>query len=57
MKVLLSCVNEGYLWLDRPISIDADLIVCIIGLLLQGKDPASFFFDKKNEKYLTESIQ
>jgi hypothetical protein len=32
VKMLLSCVHRGYMWLDRPISIDIDLIVCITGL-------------------------
>jgi hypothetical protein len=26
VKMLLTCVHGGYLWLDRPISIDTDLI-------------------------------
>jgi hypothetical protein len=27
VKMLLSCVHRGYLWLDRPVSLDTDLIV------------------------------
>jgi hypothetical protein len=57
VKMLLSCVHGGYLWLDRPISIDIDLIVHITGLPSQGLDPASMFFDKKKEKSLTESMK
>jgi hypothetical protein len=32
VNMLLRCVHGGYLWLDRPVSIDIDLIVCITGL-------------------------
>jgi hypothetical protein len=32
VKFLLTCVHGGYLWLDRPISIDTDLIARITGL-------------------------
>jgi hypothetical protein len=50
-------MNEGYLWLNRLVSIDTDFIVCIIGLLSQGEDPSLFFFEKKNEKTLSESMK
>jgi hypothetical protein len=39
MKMLLSFVHRGYLWLDRPISIDIYLIVHIKVLPLKGLDP------------------
>jgi hypothetical protein len=32
VKLLLSCMHGGYMWMDRPISIDMDLIARIIGL-------------------------
>jgi hypothetical protein len=57
VKMLLSCVHGGYMWLDRPVSIDTDLIVHITGLPSQGEDPSLLFFDKKNEKSLSESMK
>jgi hypothetical protein len=39
VKMLLSCVHDGYVWLDRPVSIDTDLIMCITSLLSHGHDP------------------
>jgi hypothetical protein len=32
VKVLLSCVHGGTLWLDPPVSIDTSLITCITSL-------------------------
>jgi hypothetical protein len=57
VKMLLSCMHGGYLWLDKPVSIDTDLIMCIIDLPSQGEDPSLLFFDKKNEKALSESMK
>jgi hypothetical protein len=45
------------MWLDRPISINTDLIVCITGLSLKILDPEFEFFDKKKEKSLTERMK
>jgi hypothetical protein len=36
VKILLTCVHGNYLWLDRPISIDVDLIARITVLPTQG---------------------
>jgi hypothetical protein len=47
VKFLLYCVHGGYMWLDRPISIDTDLIARITGLPTQGEDPTLLFADKK----------
>ena len=44
------------IWLDKLISIDVDLIVCIIGLPSQGMDPAQFLDDKTKEKELAEEM-
>jgi len=54
VKMLLMFVHGGYLWLDRRISIDIYLIVCIIGISLKWEDPSPLFFDKKNENALSE---
>jgi hypothetical protein len=50
-------MHKGYLWLNRPVSIDTDLIVHITGLPSQGEDPSLIFSDKKNEKALSESMK
>jgi hypothetical protein len=55
--MLLSCVHHGYLWLDRLVSIDTYLFVHIVGLLSQEEDPSLLFFDKKNEKTLSERMK
>ena len=39
VKTLLSCVHGDYLWLDPPVSIDAELIHRITGLPMVGEDP------------------
>lgn len=57
VKMLLSCVHGGYMWLNKSVSINIDLIVRITGLLSQVQNPASLFFDKKNEKVLAESMK
>jgi hypothetical protein len=57
INMLLSCVHGGYLWLDKLVLIDTELIVCIIGLSLQGEDPLLIFADKNNEKDLSESMK
>jgi hypothetical protein len=57
INMLLICVHEGYLWLDRLVSIDIDLIMHITGLPLQGEDPSLLFSNKKNEKALSESMK
>jgi hypothetical protein len=57
VKMILSCVHEGYMWLDKTISIYNNLIVHITSLSSQGKDLTSLVFDKNNEKYLTESMK
>jgi hypothetical protein len=47
VKMSLTCVHDNYLWMDRSISIDMELIVRITGLLMQGEDPTLLFIDKK----------
>lgn len=56
MKTLLSVVHGGYLWLDPPVSIDAELIHQIMGLPLVGEDLRSFFGDKKSDKALAAKV-
>ena len=47
VKVLLSCVHEGYLWLDRKIDLNVDVIHRINGLSKVGTDPGMHFVGKK----------
>jgi hypothetical protein len=44
VKMLLSCVHGGYMWLDRPVSIDTDLIMHITGLSITGGGPLFVVF-------------
>lgn len=39
IRQLLCLVHDGYLWLEDPIPITADLIHCISWLPCKGKDP------------------
>jgi hypothetical protein len=39
VNMLLSCIHGGYLWIERSVSIDIELIVHITRLSLQGEDP------------------
>jgi hypothetical protein len=57
VKMLLSCVHGGYMWLDRPVSIDIDLIVHITGLPSQGEDPHHYFLIRRMRKTLSESMK
>jgi hypothetical protein len=56
VNMLLTYVHGGYLWLDKTISIDTDLIAQITTLLTQGGDPTLFFSNKKNDRALSESM-
>jgi hypothetical protein len=46
VKVLLSCIYDGYLWLDRKIDVNVDVIHRITGLSKVGVDPVLHFVDK-----------
>ena len=39
VKQLLVFFHVGFMWLDKPHSIDVDLILAMKGLLRLGKDP------------------
>ena len=47
MKKLLVCFHRGYLWLDLPYSVNAEIISVIKGLPNEGDDPAPYL-DKKD---------
>ena len=52
VKVLLSCVHGGHLWLDHKVNITIDLIHQIIGLSKTGADPVAHFVGKDYDKKL-----
>ena len=53
VKVLLSCIHEGHLWLDHRVDTTIDLIHQIIGLSKNGADPMTHFMGKDHDKKLT----
>jgi hypothetical protein len=52
VKQILELVHGGILWMERPISIDVDLIVDITGLPIDGEKPKQYLDDKTKEKPL-----
>jgi hypothetical protein len=56
VKLLLSCVHGGTLWLVPLVSIDTELIAWIIGLAKVGEDPTTFF-RKTGEKVQLEAMK
>jgi hypothetical protein len=49
VKLLLSCYHEGYLWLERHITMDPNLINWITSLSMQGPDPQEFYPGKTSD--------
>ena len=56
MKVLLSCVHGGYLWLDHRVDITIDLIHWIMGLSKTRADPVAHFVGKDQDKKLAAQL-
>ena len=52
VKVLLSCMHGGHLWLDRRVDITIDLIHRITGLSKNGADPMAHFVEKDQDRKL-----
>ena len=50
VKVLLSCMHEGFLWLDRKVDLNVHLIHMIMGLSKRGNDPAKHFVGKELDR-------
>jgi hypothetical protein len=57
VKLLLSCYHGGYLWLNRRITLDSNLINRITGLSMQGPDPHDFYPGKTIDRALTQIIK
>ena len=56
MKVLLSCVHGGHLWLDHRVDITIDLIHQITRLSKNGADPTVHFVGKDQDKKLAVQL-
>ena len=52
VKVLLSCVHDNYLWLDRKIDLNVDAIHIITGLSKVCVDPSTHFVGKSQDRKL-----
>ena len=46
VKIMLSCVHEGYLWLDRKIDLNVNVIHRITSLSKAGNDLGAHFIGK-----------
>ena len=56
VKVLLSCVHEGYLWLDKKIDLNVDVIHGISNLCKVGTDPGTHFIGKNLDRKLVVKL-
>jgi hypothetical protein len=45
-------VHGGILWLDRPVSIDIELIENIAGISIDAEKPAQYTYVKTKDKFL-----
>jgi hypothetical protein len=57
VKILLSCIHGGTLWIDPQVSINTQLIAWITGLQIKGEDLKTIFANKSREKSLSESMK
>ena len=56
VKVFLSCIHRGHLWLDRGVDIMIDLIHWIMGLSKTGADPMAHFVGKDQDRKLAARL-
>ena len=56
VRVLLSCVHGGYLWLSNQIDLNVDLIHHITGLSKGGKDPHTHISKKSKDSKLPQHL-
>jgi hypothetical protein len=57
IKIPLLCFHNGYLWLDRHITVDPTLIHRITRLSMHGPDPQDFYLGKVVDRALAQSIK
>lgn len=56
VRLLLTRMHGGYMWMDSKISLDPHLIWRIMKLRKKGKDPTTVFVDKTQDKQLAEKL-
>ena len=56
VRVLLSRVHGGYLWLGNRVDLYVDLIHCIIGLSKTGKDPQTHISSKSKDSKIPATL-
>ena len=56
VKLLLSCVHHGYLWLEGKIDLNIDVIHRITGLSKVGDNPGTHFVGKKLDRKLATKL-
>ena len=56
VKVLLSRIHDGYLWLDCKINLNVDAIHRITGLTKVGTNPSSHFVGKSLDRKLVAKL-
>jgi hypothetical protein len=57
VKQLLARVHGGFLWMDRPVPIDVNLISKLTGLPTDGVKPEQYLDDKMKEKAIAEGSE
>ena len=57
VKKILARVHGGILWMDRPVSINVDLITPITGLPMDGEKPEKYLEDKTKSKEISNEIK
>jgi hypothetical protein len=57
VKMILSFIHRGTLWLDLVVYIDTQIIAQIIGLLKETKDLITLFTNKVGEKALSKYMK
>ena len=56
VRILLSCVHGGYLWLGKRVDLNIDLIHRITGLSKTGKDPKIHIIGKTKDSKLPPAL-
>lgn len=56
LKLLLSCIHDGYLWLEVKIDLNIDVIHRFTGLSKVGNDPGTHFAGKKLDHKLAAKL-
>lgn len=57
VKILLSCMHEGFLWLAKKVDLNVHLIHRITGLSKRGTDPTNHFVGKELDRQIAERMK